>query len=100
MATTISAELETDSPEATEAAAARLAGFAHAGDLLVLAGPMGAGKTAFVRGLARGLGVSGHVSSPTFQLVRLHQGSPALAHIDLYRLNAASELRDLGIEEL
>jgi tRNA threonylcarbamoyladenosine biosynthesis protein TsaE len=60
---------------------------------------LGAGKTTFVRGLARGLGVAGLVQSPTFQLLRLHAGDPALAHVDVYRLEAAAELADLGLDE-
>jgi tRNA threonylcarbamoyladenosine biosynthesis protein TsaE len=67
---------------------------------LLLTGPLGAGKTAFVRGLARGLGVEGAVQSPTFQLLRLHSGRLPLAHVDLYRLERPAELRDLGLEEL
>jgi tRNA threonylcarbamoyladenosine biosynthesis protein TsaE len=52
-----------------------------------------------VRGLARGLGVAGLVQSPTFQLLRLHRGQPSLAHVDAYRLEAAAELADLGLDE-
>ena len=98
--TTISAELRTGSPGETEAAAERLARRLRAGDLLLLAGPMGAGKTAFVRGLARGMGVGGHVSSPTFQLVRIHDGDPGLGHVDIHRLADAAELDHLGLEDL
>jgi tRNA threonylcarbamoyl adenosine modification protein YjeE len=61
---------------------------------------MGAGKTTFVRGLARGLGLAAEVMSPTFQLVRLYPGPLPLAHVDLYRLADSSELDDLGLEEL
>jgi tRNA threonylcarbamoyladenosine biosynthesis protein TsaE len=61
---------------------------------------MGAGKTTFVRGLARGLGVAGDVMSPTFQLVRVYPGPVQLAHVDLYRLSDAAELADLGLDEL
>jgi tRNA threonylcarbamoyladenosine biosynthesis protein TsaE len=88
------------SPEATEAAAARLARCVRAGDLLLLSGEMGAGKTTFVRGLARGLGVVGHVASPTFQLVRTYPGPLQLAHVDLYRVTHLEELAGLGLEEL
>lgn len=70
------------------------------GDLLLLAGPLGAGKTTFVRGLAAGLGCRGDVASPTFQLVRVYPGPLQLAHVDLYRLEAAPELEGLGLEEL
>jgi tRNA threonylcarbamoyladenosine biosynthesis protein TsaE len=100
VATTTSRELVTGAPEATEAAAARLARHLRRGDLLLLEGEMGAGKTTFVRGLARGLGVTGDVMSPTFQLVRVYRGPMQLAHVDLYRLADAAELADLGIDEL
>lgn len=92
--------MSTGSPEATEAAAERLAGHLRRGDLLLLHGEMGAGKTTFVRGLARGLGAPDHVMSPTFQLVRVYQGRLQLAHVDLYRLGDVAELVDLGLEEL
>lgn len=95
MATTISAD-----PAETEELAERLASRLRAGDLILLAGPLGAGKTAFVRGLARGLGVQGDVQSPTFQLLRLHDGTPGLAHLDLYRIEDSAELAELGLEEL
>jgi tRNA threonylcarbamoyladenosine biosynthesis protein TsaE len=87
-------------PEATEAAAERIARHVGRGDLLLLQGEMGAGKTTFVRGLARGLGVSGDVMSPTFQLVRVYPGPVQLAHVDLYRLASGAELADLGLDEL
>jgi tRNA threonylcarbamoyladenosine biosynthesis protein TsaE len=61
---------------------------------------LGSGKTTFVRGLARGLGLHGHVMSPTFQLVRVYPGRVPLAHADLYRVGAASELADIDLEEL
>jgi len=61
---------------------------------------MGSGKTTFVRGLARGLGVEGHVMSPTFQLVRVYPGPIQLAHVDLYRLTSPRALADLGLDEL
>ncbi len=100
MATTTTRELVTRSTEETEAAGARLARSLRAGDLLLLAGPLGAGKTAFVRGLARGLGSAADVMSPTFQLVRVYPGRVQLAHADLYRLESAPELAELGFDEL
>jgi len=98
--TTTSRELVTGSPEDTEAAAEGLAHHVRRGDLLLLGGEMGAGKTTFVRGLARGMGVSGDVMSPTFQLVRVYAGEVPLAHVDLYRLSTADEIADLGLDEL
>ncbi|MCA1305526.1 tRNA (adenosine(37)-N6)-threonylcarbamoyltransferase complex ATPase subunit type 1 TsaE [Microbacterium esteraromaticum] len=73
----------------------------RAGDLIVLTGPLGAGKTTFTRGLADGLGVRGPVQSPTFVLARTHpslvEGAP-LVHVDAYRLASAAELDDLDID--
>lgn len=72
--------------EATRALGARLAPALRAGDLLVLSGPLGAGKTSLVQGLAAGLGVRGRVTSPTFVLARTHPGPLPLVHVDAYRL--------------
>jgi tRNA threonylcarbamoyladenosine biosynthesis protein TsaE len=63
-------------------------------------GPLGAGKTTFVRGLARGLGSPARVMSPTFQLVRVYAGPLQLAHVDLYRLEPGAGVADLGLEQL
>jgi tRNA threonylcarbamoyladenosine biosynthesis protein TsaE len=93
--------LTTASATETEAAAERLARRLSAGDVLLLEGPLGSGKTTFVRGLARGLGITAQVASPTFQLVRVYPGRLSLAHADLYRLEEpTSALADLGLEEL
>ena len=93
-------EVVTASPEETEAVAAGLAGRLRRGDLLLLVGELGAGKTTLGRGLARGMGVRGDVMSPTFQLVRLYPGDPPLAHVDLYRIEQAAELEELGLGDL
>lgn len=72
-----------------------------AGDLLVLTGPLGAGKTTFTRGLAEGLGVRGPVQSPTFVIARTHPslvGRAPLVHVDAYRLGSAAELDDLDVD--
>lgn len=72
-----------------------------AGDLLVLTGPLGAGKTTLTRGIGEGLGVRGPVTSPTFVLARTHPslvGGPPLVHVDAYRLTDALELDDLDID--
>lgn len=69
------------------------------GDVVVLSGELGAGKTALAQGVGRGLGVDGPVVSPTFTLVREYQGRHPLCHVDLYRLEWVQELHELGIEE-
>ena len=98
---TVDRDLITASAAETEAAGERLAQRLVPGDVVLLEGPLGSGKTTFVRGLARGLRVAGHVASPTFQLVRVYEGEVPLAHADLYRLeDPASALADLGLEEL
>jgi tRNA threonylcarbamoyladenosine biosynthesis protein TsaE len=93
-------ELVSRSAEETEALGEELAGQLGAGDLVLLAGELGSGKTTFVRGLASGLGAQAIVQSPTFTLVRVYPGRVQLAHVDLYRLEQSAELRDLGLEEL
>src|SRR5260370_15223692 len=70
------------------------------GDVVLLVGELGAGKTTFVRGMAEGTGSKAAVASPTFQLVRIYPGRVQLAHIDLYRVENPAELSDLGLEEL
>ena len=67
---------------------------------MVLTGDLGAGKTTFVKGLARGLGVKEAVTSPTFTIVQQYDGRLPLAHVDVYRLERIQELHDLGFEEL
>ena len=69
------------------------------GDLVILIGPLGAGKTTLTRGVGEGLGVEGNVSSPTFVIARTHkrQGNPPLVHVDAYRLGSTAELDDLDI---
>jgi tRNA threonylcarbamoyladenosine biosynthesis protein TsaE len=90
----------TGSEEETSAAGERLAGRINAGDVVLLYGDLGAGKTAFVRGLARGLGASpDDVSSPTFTLVQEYYGRVTLHHVDLYRVKEI-EVGDLGLDEL
>ena len=77
------------SPEDTEAAGARLAAELRAGDVVLVSGELGAGKTTFVRGACRALGVTANVTSPTFTIGQLYAGNPDVAHLDLYRLNGA-----------
>ncbi|WP_425562056.1 tRNA (adenosine(37)-N6)-threonylcarbamoyltransferase complex ATPase subunit type 1 TsaE [Microbacterium kribbense] len=79
----------------------QIGGMLSAGDLVVLAGPLGAGKTTLTRGIAEGLGVRGPVQSPTFVIARTHPslvGGPPLVHVDAYRLGSALELDDLDID--
>ena len=93
-------ELTTGSPAETEREGVLLGERLRAGDVVLLTGELGAGKTTFVRGVAQGTGSQAHVASPTFQLVRVYPGRLQLAHIDLYRIESSAELRDLGLEEL
>jgi tRNA threonylcarbamoyladenosine biosynthesis protein TsaE len=97
----VSAEsIITQSEDETSAAGARLGAQLRAGDVVLLYGDLGAGKTAFVRGLARGVGApADDVSSPTFTLVQEYHGRVPLYHVDLYRLEP-KEVDDLGLEEL
>jgi tRNA threonylcarbamoyl adenosine modification protein YjeE len=90
----------TSSSAETEAAGEQFGKELRQGDLVLLAGDLGAGKTTFVRGVVRGSGSPAHVASPTFQLVRVYSGPVQIAHVDLYRLEAGAELGDLGLEEL
>ena len=93
-------EVLTTSEEETGSAGERLAASLRAGDVVLLYGDLGAGKTAFVRGLARGLGAAGDdVSSPTFTLIQEYAGRVTLYHVDLYRL-ASPEVEDLGLDDL
>lgn len=92
---------EVDTSEAMEELGLRIGEGLVAGDVLVLTGPLGAGKTTFTRGLAEGLGVRGPVQSPTFVIARTHPslvGGPPLVHVDAYRLGSAAELDDLDID--
>ncbi|NYF98948.1 tRNA (adenosine(37)-N6)-threonylcarbamoyltransferase complex ATPase subunit type 1 TsaE [Janibacter cremeus] len=87
--------------DATVDVGRRLAGLLRAGDLVVLTGGLGAGKTTFTRGLGDGLGVRGPVTSPTFVIARIHPslvGGPELVHADAYRLGGIAELDDLDLE--
>ena len=77
------------SPEQTEAAGARLAATLEPGDVVLVSGELGAGKTTFVRGACRALGVTAKVTSPTFTIGHLYAGTPDVAHLDLYRLDGA-----------
>ena len=87
--------------EATQDLGRRLGRALRAGDLVVLTGDLGAGKTTLTQGLGEGLGVRGPVTSPTFVIARVHPsivGGPALVHVDAYRLGGALELDDLDLD--
>lgn len=91
----------TRSEAETAALAAEIAGGFGGGEVVLLTGELGAGKTAFVRGLARGIGVDPEeVASPTFVLVTSYPGRLALHHADLYRIGREEEIDELGLEEL
>ena len=83
-------ELETTSPEETEAIAARVAERLSPGDVVTVSGELGSGKTTFVRGAARGLGVTAPVTSPTFTIGNRYRGSVDVSHLDLYRFEGVS----------
>jgi tRNA threonylcarbamoyladenosine biosynthesis protein TsaE len=87
---------------ATHAVAAAVAGLARAGDMIVLAGEMGAGKTAFAQGFGRALGITEPITSPTFTLVHSYpcSGKLTLHHADLYRLDRSTDVDDLALHEL
>lgn len=92
-------EINTSGPPETQSIAQRLGELATPGTLIVLSGPLGAGKTSFVQGLARGLGIAGPVNSPTFTLLKEYHGRLPLFHFDLYRLGEPEELWELGFAE-
>lgn len=89
----------TNSERETEALGSRLASYLPQSAVICLYGPLGAGKTAFVRGLAAGLGLQCTVSSPTFTIVNEYLGERELIHFDMYRLSSADELFDIGWED-
>ena len=83
----------------TEALGEQLGEQLHGGSVVAYFGDLGAGKTAFTRGLARGLGCTGRVTSPTFTIVNEHEGQIPLFHFDMYRLSDSDELFDIGWED-
>ena len=92
-------EYVTKSESETAAVGEKLAERLPGGSVVALYGGLGAGKTAFVRGMARGLGLSARVSSPTFTIVNEYLGPRELIHFDMYRLSCADELFDIGWED-
>jgi tRNA threonylcarbamoyladenosine biosynthesis protein TsaE len=90
----------TKSVDDTRALAAEVAAVARPGDLFLLAGDLGAGKTSFVQGFARALGVEEPVTSPTFVIVHTYSGAFPITHVDAYRLERLQELLELGLGEM
>ena len=88
------------SPEETQAIGERLGARLGPGAVIACTGALGAGKTCFLQGLARGLGVTGDVTSPTFVLVNQYRGRLPVYHLDAYRTGSLTELVELGIEEM
>jgi len=93
-------EARTATVDETRALAATVAGFVRPGDVLLLAGELGAGKTAFVQGLGRALGVTERITSPTFTIAHEHVGRLRLHHVDVYRLEHLQETLDIGLSEI
>ena len=93
-------ELRSANPEETRAIGESVASLLQPGDGVALTGELGAGKTTFVQGAARGLGYRGQVASPTFTLVREYPGRLTVYHADVYRLERVQDVIDLGFEEM
>jgi len=91
--------IKTASQAETARVGEKLAAFLCAGDVICLNGELGAGKTRLVQGMARGLGIDGPVTSPTFTLINEYHGRLPLYHMDVYRLGGSLEMEDLGYEE-
>ena len=92
--------LQSTSAEQTVEIGRRLGGTLRAGAVVSLEGPLGAGKTTLVKGIAGALGIEEPVTSPSFTLISSYHGATDLHHVDLYRLEALAEIEDLGLEEL
>ena len=88
------------SAEETQALGERLGSRLGRGDVVACIGPLGAGKTCFLQGLARGLGVTADVTSPTFVLINQYRGRMPVYHVDAYRTGSLTELVDVGLEEM
>ncbi len=93
-------QVPTASSEQTKRVAAAVADQAEPGDLILLAGELGAGKTAFVQGFGAALGVTERITSPTFTIAQRYQGDLPVHHLDVYRLEQLDEVTDLGLGEL
>ena len=93
-------KVRTNSAAETRAAGMAIASCLAPGDVVVLAGELGSGKTTLAQGIAAGLGVTEPVVSPTFAIVREYEGHVPIAHVDVYRLDHVQELHDIGFEEI
>ncbi len=93
-------ELRARTAEETREVGEAMSASLRARDAVVLTGELGAGKTTFVQGVARGLGIEDQVSSPTFTLVKEYRGILDIAHVDVYRLERVQDVVDLGLDEL
>lgn len=93
-------ELSTKSADDTRELASMLARHVAEGDVIILSGDLGAGKTTFTQGLGRALGITEAIQSPTFTLMRQYDSRPRLLHLDIYRLESVNEVLDLGLHEL
>ena len=92
--------IHTETADETRSVGLVLGEHAHPGDIYLLTGPLGAGKTCLIQGIARGLGVPGYARSPTFVLVTRYMGRLTLHHTDLYRIDHPAEAWDLGLEDV
>jgi tRNA threonylcarbamoyladenosine biosynthesis protein TsaE len=92
-------KLITESAEETSNIGEQLGRLLSKGNIICLSGDLGAGKTAFTKGIAKGLGVSDYVTSPTYTIINEYEGSLPLYHFDVYRLNDVEEMYELGYEE-
>lgn len=93
-------KVATSSADETRELGAAVAGVTRPGDVVLLAGDLGAGKTTFVQGFGKALGVTDRITSPTFTLMHNYEGRIRLVHVDVYRLDRLQEILDLGITEL
>ena len=92
-------EFITKSAEETVELGKKIGAFLLPNDVIALTGQLGAGKTTLIQGIAQGVGVKDYVTSPTFIIINEYQGRVPFYHVDLYRMNSANEIEDLGIEE-
>lgn len=99
MKVTLDLEIVTKGPEETAALGELIGGLLRPGDVLLLVGSLGSGKTCLTQGLARGMGIGESVASPTFVIVMEHRGSLPLYHVDLYRLEETAAVLDLGLDD-